>query len=144
MCIRDRNSRPENTIQNLEEAKSKTTVVIRDSYGYHSLVKLGFNEETNLYVVSSLKHGIALFLSGKVDLIFADPNVLTDFFAEQQQNAQTLFSVLVLPETRRDSYIAANINTESGILEKLKRAADKLRTDPGYQYYLAYKALKED
>ena len=138
------NSRPENSIQNLEEAKSKTTVVIRDSYGYHSLVKLGFNEETNLYVVSSLKHGIALFLSGKVDLIFADPNVLTDFFAEQQQNAQALFSVLVLPETRRDSYIAANINTESGILEKLKRAADKLRTDPGYQYYLAYKALKED
>lgn len=137
-------SRPENSIQNLDEAKSKTIVVIRDSFGYHSLVNLGFSEKTNLYVVSSLKHGIALFLSGKVDLIFTDPNVLTNFFAEQQQNAEALFSVHVLPETRRESYIAANINTESSILEKLKRAADKLLTDPGYQYYLAYKALIED
>lgn len=137
-------SRPENRIETLSEARSKTIIVIRDSYGYHSLVNLGFSEKTNLYVVSSLKHGIALFLSGKVDLIFTDPNVLIDFFAEQQQNAETLISVHVLPETRRESYIAANINTESGMLEKLKLAAGKLLTDPGYQYYLAYKALIED
>ena len=134
-------SKPENSIRSMSAAKLKTIIVIRDSYGYHSLINLGFSEKTNLYVVSSLTHGIALFLSGKVDLIYTDPHVLIDYFTEQQQNAEALISVHILPETRRESYIAANINTDSSTLEKLKLAANKLQTDPSYQYYLAYKAL---
>ena len=134
-------SKPENSIRTISDAKSKTIIVIRDSYGHQSLMNLGFSEKTNLYVVSSLKHGIALFLSGKVDLIYTEPNILTDYFTEQKQNAEALISVHILPETRRESYIAANINTDTGTLEKLNLAANKLQTDPNYQYYLAFKAL---
>jgi len=134
-------SKPENSIRTISEARSKTIIVIRDSYGHHSLMNLGFSEKNNLYVVSTLKHGIALFLSGKVDLIYTDPNVLTDYFAELQQNAEALIKVHILPETRRESYIAANINTDMGTVEKLNLAANKLQTDPNYQYYLAFKAL---
>tara|TARA_R110000744_G_scaffold289400_2_gene400270 strand:- start:684 stop:1457 length:774 start_codon:yes stop_codon:yes gene_type:complete len=134
-------SKPENSIRTISEAKSKTIIVIRDSYGHHSLMNLGFSEKTNLYVVSTLKHGIALFLSGKVDLIYTDPNVLTDYFLELQQDSEALITVHILPETRRESYIAANINTDIGTLEKLNLAANKLQTDPNYQYYLAFKAL---
>lgn len=134
-------SNPENSIRTLSDVKSKTIVVVRGSYGHQSLMDLGFSEKTNLYLVSSLKHGITLFLSGKVDLLYTDPHVLTDYFAEQKQNAETLISMHILPETRRESYIAANINTDSTILAKLESAAKKLQTDPSYQYYLAYKAI---
>ena len=132
---------PENHVQTITDAKTKIVAVLRDSYSYHSLVDLGFSKEVNIYEVASLESGIALFLSGKVDLIYTDPNVLVNYFAQQQQNANKFISVHVLPQTRRESYIAANINTDSNLLEKLKLAANKLQTDASYQYYLAYKPL---
>ena len=80
-------------------------------------------------------------MSGKVDLIYTDPNVLNNHLIKQQQNPQALISVHILPQTRRESYIASNINTSTSILKKLKSAAYKLQADPDYQYYLAYKPL---
>ncbi len=132
---------PENHISTITDAKKKVTAVIRDSYSYHSLINLGFSKEVNIFEVASLELGIALFLTGKVDLIYTDPNVLVNHFAQKNQNADELVSVHILPTTRRESYIAANINTDSSMLEKLKLAADKLQSDANYQYYLAYKPL---
>jgi ABC-type amino acid transport substrate-binding protein len=132
---------PKNHIRYIKDAKKKVIAVLRDSYSYHSLVNLGFSKEVNIFEVASLEQGIALFLSGKVDLIYTDPNVLVNHFAQQNQNADELVSIHILPQTRRESYIAANINTDNRMLEKLKLAAYKLQADADYQYYLAYKPL---
>jgi len=134
-------SHPDNQITDIADAKTKVIAVLRGSYSYHSLINLGFSKKNNIYEVASLEHAIELFLSGKVDLIYTDPNVLNNHLIKQQQNPQALISVHILPQTRRESYIASNINTSTSILKKLKSAAYKLQADPDYQYYLAYKPL---
>ena len=134
-------SRPENNIRNINDAKSKVIAVLRDSYGYHSLIDLGFSKQKNIYQVASLKQAITLFLAGKVDLIYTDPNVLANHFAQQKQSADMLVSVHILPQTHRESYIAANINMRKSLLEKLKLAAYNLQSDANYQYLLTHKPL---
>lgn len=136
-------SHPGNQITYLDDAKTKVIAVLRGSYSYHSLINLGFSKK-NIYEVASLEHGIELFLSAKVDLIYTDPNVLNNYLIKQQQNPQALISTHILPQTRRESYIAINIHTSNSILKKLKSAAYKLKKNPKYQYYLAYKPLIEE
>jgi ABC-type amino acid transport substrate-binding protein len=138
------NNRPENHIRYIHDVNNKSIAVLRDSYSYHSLVSLDLSNKSNIYQVASLEQGIALFLSGKVDLIYTDPNVLVNHFAQKNQNSDELVSVHILPQTRRESYIAANINTNRSMLEKLKLAANKLQADANYQYYLAYKPLVKE
>lgn len=135
------NKYPENQIRYIKDAKTKVIAVLRDSYSYHSLIDLGFSKKDNIYEVASLKHGIALFLSGKVDLIYTDPNVLVNYFVKQNKEPEEFISVHILPQTRRESYIAANINTGNNIIEKLKLAAFKLQSNERYQFLLSYKPL---
>ena len=137
-------SRPENYIRNIDDAKTKVIAVLRNSYGFDSLIKLGFEKNKQLYEVTSIKDGITLFLSGKVDLFYTDLNVVKNHLASQNKNSDDIVSIHILPQTRRDSYIAANIDTNSKILANLKDAANELISDPDYQYHLAYKPLIDE
>lgn len=132
---------PENQINYISDVKNKSIAVLRDSYSYHSLIALGFSDLGNIYEVATLEHGIELFLSGKVDLIYTDPNVLVNYLTSKKQPAETLINVHILPQTRRDSYIAGNINLPPATLRKLKKAAFALQSNTDYQYYLQYKPL---
>lgn len=133
---------PKNTIKLVKDARNKSIVVLRNSYSHHSLIKMGLSH--NLYPVSSLEEAIALFLSAKVDLIYTDPNVVINYLKRQQQVADDVIAVHILPQTRRESYIAANKQTDQRLLTKLKSAALKLQSDPLYQYYLAFKPVIDE
>jgi ABC-type amino acid transport substrate-binding protein len=134
-------SHPENQIRFINDAKSKTIAVLRNSYSYHSLIKLGFDNEKNIYEVSSVDDALVLFMSGKVDLIYTDPNVAINYFVEQGKTAEDIISVHILPQTRRNSYIAANLNTHSELLAKLKAGVHELKKSSKYHYFLNYKPL---
>lgn len=126
-------------IRFISEVKTRTIAVLRNSYSHQSLLKMGFKD--NLYEVASIDEGVTLFLAGKVDLIYTDPNVLVNHFTKRNLYADNIISVHILPQTRRESYIAANINTEPFIVEKLKQAAYLLKSTKEYRYYLEYKPL---
>ncbi len=133
--------KPENFVKNIELAQRKVVAVVRDSYSYNSLIKQGFSEDKNLYVVTRIEHAISLFEKGKVDLIYTDPTVMINYYAALNKNSDKLVNFFTLPETRRESYIAINRSSDLLLVKKLKQAAKKIKTLDSYQHFLKFKPL---
>lgn len=134
-------NRPDSKISNVDQAKAKLVAVVRDSYGHNTLKKLGFTPEQNLYLISTMKKGIHLLLNHKVDLLFTDPAVIKNYYASHNLDAKQHVNFVVLPETKRSSYIALNINSNDKLVEKLKAANKRILALPQYHHFFQQKAL---
>ena len=132
---------PQNYVNSIEQAKTKSVVAVRDSYSHNSLIKNGFSENKNLYLVASIEEAISLFEQNKVELIYTDPNVVKNYYLALKRKADNLIHYVLLPETRRDGYIAINKNSDSILIKKLQKAAAQIELLESYQHFLNYKPL---
>lgn len=130
-------SKPENAVSTLAQAKTKLVAVIRGTSAHKELQAKGFSEENNLYVVSNDQQMLTLFVNGRVDLLYTDPNVVLDYLAQQNKQQQVaLHFEEINGENQRHSYIAANINTDKKLLARLKTAIAKFQKTTNYQTLL--------
>ena len=130
-------NQPENAISNFKQAKSKLIAVIRNTSAHKELLARGFSVKENLYLVSDVKQMVNLFVNGRVDLLFTDPNLILDHLVEYPKQDVEIFFHEITYENQRHSYIAANKNTDKKILARLRAAATKFQQTPHYRYLLA-------
>jgi len=128
--------KPENKVVNDEEAKRKTIAVVRNSSNHKSLLRKGFSEDNNLYLVSETDKTMDLFIKGKVDLIYTDPNLLKAYLKETSQSNIQIGHQEIKPEFQQASYIAANKNTDKHLLKRLQAAMDRFKKTDHYLYLL--------
>lgn len=129
--------KPENYVSNTEQAKSKLIAVIRHSAEHNELIKKGFSDKENLYIVSNPAHMITLFIKGRVDLLYADPEVVLDYIKQHSNINIAIKYQDITAKNQRDSYIATNKNINKDVLNRLQTAALQFKKTPEYLKLLA-------
>jgi len=130
-------SKPENYVEYTEAAKEKLIAVVRDSAEHKKLISLGFSEKGNLYVVSSDEQMHSLFVNGRVDLIYGDPNSVQKFLDINDSSAVGIRYKKIDVKDQRTSYIALNKSTSKEIVVKLQQASNKFEKTAEYLRLLA-------
>ena len=121
------------------QARGKSIAVVRGSIGHQVLVRNGFNKE--LYVVTTLEESIALFDSGRVELLYTDPNSVKNFYIARNQTHEDKIDFAIPQGARKSSYIAIRKGTDAALLLTLQRAADVVRSKKAYTELLHYRPL---
>ncbi|WP_159822360.1 substrate-binding periplasmic protein [Colwellia sp. 20A7] len=130
-------SKTENYVDTIEQAKEKLIAVILNSAEHKELVAAGFSDKKNLYIVSSREQMISLLANGRVDLIYTDPNnARAQLQAMNRPNIGIHYKKITM-KNQRVSYIALNKGTDKAIAQRLQQAADKFVKTPEYDYLLA-------
>jgi ABC-type amino acid transport substrate-binding protein len=129
-----------NHINSFEQAVEKKIAVVGGSYSYHLLVDKGFKK---LHIVESITEAIRIFEINEADLIFTDPTVIRNHYMAKGLDSTTIVNAIELPETRKSSYIAINVNSDKALIEKLSKAAKKVQQYPQYQQLVEHKPLLE-
>ena len=131
-------SKPENLISSDAQAKEKIIAITRGSDSFTELINRGFSEDKNLYVVTSIEKGYELLLSGKVDLIYYDPNAIRDYIRSNKLENEVVFNPIKLIN-RRASYLALSLNSDKKLVELLKSAMAEYQKTEEYRYWLMKK-----
>jgi ABC-type amino acid transport substrate-binding protein len=137
-------SRPENSVKSIAQARKKLVAVTRDSFSYKSLIEEGFTENTNLYIVSTIDAAIALFKKGKVDLIYTDPEVMKNHYNDIGKDSEKIVNITIVPEARRDVFIAINKQSNRDLLNKLKQASKVVSQSSKYVEFLSNMGFNHD
>jgi polar amino acid transport system substrate-binding protein len=122
------NSRPEIQINSLTEALNHTVATVRDSFEAKALTKMGFVEGENLILTVTYKEAWQLVQLGRANLTYA-------YFLPQDAifnipgKKQPLFFKGFNPGQNFDLYLAANINIDQDILEKLNTSIRTMQQD---------------
>jgi len=125
-------SRPENHIENIEQAKTKLIAVVLGSAEYNELISQGFSQGNNLYTVADDKHMVNLLANGRVDLVYADPNNVQDnLIAIGKANVAISYQT-ISPKNQRNSFIAINKATDKDIVKRLQQAASSFKKTAKY------------
>jgi len=122
-----------------EHPRGKSIAVVRGSISHQVLVRNGFNKE--LYIVTTLEESIALFDSGRVELLYTDPNSVKNFYIARNQTHEDKIDFAIPPGARKSSYIAINKHADEKLVSKLKNAADVVRSKKEYTELLHYRPL---
>ena len=130
-------SKPENYVDNIDDAKKKLIAVILGSAAHKELLSNGFSEQENLYIVSNNEQITNLFVTGRVDLVYDDPNNVSNYLANNGEADVALNFKKITKENQRVSYIALNKNTDQTLVSRLQQAVQKFEKTAQYQYLLA-------
>jgi len=130
-------SKPENYVDNIDQAKHKLVAVRLGSAAYNELISHGFSEQKNIYIVSSDEQMIHLLANGRIDLVYTDPNNALKHLKSSGNANIAIRHKKIVPKDQRISYIALNKNTDITIVQQLQNAARKFEKTAEYQYLLA-------
>ncbi len=129
-------NKPENKAVNDQQAKRKIIAVVRSSSSYKELIIRGFSEDKNLYLVSTIEQMLSLFIKGKVDLIYTDPELIKSYLKNVLKSNILIEHQKITSKFQRTSYIAANKKTNKNFLKRLQKAMDKFAKTEKYLYLL--------
>ena len=124
---------PQNFVKNDQEAKQKTIVVVRHSSSHYALLKKGFVEGKNLYLVSSPKKAFNLFIKNKVALMYTDPEIVKEYIKEYKQHRIEINYAPLATEPQQNSYIAINIHSNAKLVKRLQQAMQKFSQTAQYE-----------
>ncbi|MEP0354146.1 transporter substrate-binding domain-containing protein [Paraglaciecola sp.] len=129
-------SKPENYVDTMQQAKHKLIATIVDSASYNELISHGFSEQENLYRVPDWEVMVTLFESGKVDLIYAEPNSIKHILERRGKESVTLRYKAIESKKELTSYIAISKSTDIEIVKRLQQAARKFEKTAEYNRLL--------
>lgn len=130
-------SKPENYVDNIEQAKKKLIAVVLGSAAHNELISYGFSEQKNLYIVSSDEQMIHLLTHSRIDLVYSDPNNVLKHLKSSGNANIAIRHKKIAPKDQRISYIALNKNTDIAIVQQLQNAVRKFEKTAEYRYLLA-------
>jgi polar amino acid transport system substrate-binding protein len=125
-------NKPENYVDNVQDAKQKLTAVVLGSAGYSELTEQGFSEHENLYVVSDGELMVTLLENGRVDLVYGDPLNIQNILNKRGETKVAIRYKEIGPENERSSYIAISKATDIEIVNRLQQAARKFEKTAEY------------
>jgi polar amino acid transport system substrate-binding protein len=121
-------SRPEAQVNSLTEVLNYTVATVRDSFEAKALVKMGFIEGKNLILTVTYKEAWLLVQMGRANFTYAYYVAQDDIF-KVPKGKQPLFFKGYNVGQSFDLYLAANINTDQEILDKLKTSLLAMQQD---------------
>lgn len=129
-------SKPENHVENMQQAKQKLIAIVKGSAGYKELSSHGFSEQKNLYLVPEEELVVTLLENGRVDLVYGDPDNVKNILSKRGRSDIAISYKEIAPENQRSSYIAINKNTDLEIVNRLQQAARKFEKTAEYAQLL--------
>lgn len=107
-------------INGFEDARNHLVGVVREGYSYSLLKEQGFIPDHNMYVVATLEQQLSLLLNGKIDFLFTDIETVRLSLSQQGLDPAMVKVVYAKPEWTRKLYLAANIDTDPHIIQRLQ------------------------
>jgi len=124
-------------IDSIEDAKNYRVAVLRDDVTHQVLLKHGFIENKNLYIVNN-SHSLLKLLSLRksVDLILAD-KLTINYRARYNKVDPNLFKVFhQINDKPYNFYLACSLSTSDNIVKTLKQALHTIKNNGEYQAVL--------
>ncbi|MBE0459283.1 MAG: substrate-binding periplasmic protein [Pseudoalteromonas prydzensis] len=115
-------------INNLSQAKQYNVAVQRNDLAYNVLTKYGFS----VVLTSDIQKSYHLLLAKKVDLIIDDENYLSVMSEQLAIDTDKISFVYAIDELAVAGYLAANINMDSAMVNKLKSAFEEVKITAQY------------
>lgn len=134
MVIFGAKGHPPYQLKSIEEAQQYTAAVIKDDITHQALLKSGFKDGENLYVVENTSSLLKLLTSrDDIDLIVADD--ITIHYRARLANIDMskISRLFEMPDLPLNFYLACNKDTDKNVLSKLEQALIDLKRDGSYQ-----------
>lgn len=112
-------------VSSLSEVSSFVLAVQRNDIAHQWALEYGLEEGKHLVICSDIGCSWKLLLNKKVDFIIESPELIEGMLVDYQLPRDTAKYVLAIPELEITGYLAANVNIETSILEKLQSAINK-------------------
>lgn len=94
----------------------------RDDIAHIWALEQGLEDTKQLIICSDIGCSWQLLNNNKVDFIVESPELIDSMLEQYNQPSTAAKYVIAIPELELSGYLAANINIETSILEKLKLA----------------------
>jgi polar amino acid transport system substrate-binding protein len=125
-------SKPENYLDNMQQAKQKLIAIVLGSAGYKELTSHGFSEQENLYVVADTQLMVNLLENGRVDLEYDNSVNVQNILNERASSDVAINYKEIAPENALINYVAINKATDITIVNRLQQAARKFEKTAEY------------
>lgn len=112
-------------ITSLKELSNFVLAVQRHDIAHQWALDQGLEEGKHLIICSDIGCSWQLLLNRKVDFIVESPELIESMLVEYKLPTTMAKYVMAIPELELSGYLAANINIETSILDKLKLAIKK-------------------
>ncbi|WP_460478036.1 substrate-binding periplasmic protein [Bowmanella dokdonensis] len=109
-------------LENAQQAKIYLTAVQRKDVAVEVLSDLGFREDDNLLLTADIQQSWELLLKGKVDFVIDDPAAIQDLLDKHNLSPEQVTFELMLPQLEQLTYLAASLETDDALVEKLRAA----------------------
>lgn len=109
-------------ISDLKELSNFVLAVQRNDIAHNWALEQGLEEGKQLIICSDIGCSWQLLLNKKVDFIVESPELIESMLEQYKLPTTLAKYVIAIPELEISGYLAANINIETSILEKLKLA----------------------
>ncbi len=121
-------------VSNIDDIKNYKVAVLKDDRTHHLLLRLGFEENKNLYVINNPYSMLKLLITRKnIDFIVTD-TVMLKYRAEFNKIDPKLFkSYFKLNKSPIDLNLACSLNTPIQIIDNLKAAIITIKKNGTYQ-----------
>jgi polar amino acid transport system substrate-binding protein len=129
-------SKPENYVDNMQQAQQKLTAIVLGSASYNELTSQGFSEQNNLYLVPDGQLVVSLLENGRIDLVYDDPRNVRNILDQQGKTEVAIRYKEIAAEDERSSYIAINKTTDIEIVKRLQQAARQFEKTAEYKRLL--------
>lgn len=126
-------SRNDIQLRQLKDAKNYVIAVTEDDITHHYLLKNGFKEGKQLYLLENVSLMLNV-LHGRqgIDLVVVNDTILKYRAAESGVPLTSLKKQLDLPELPLDFHLACSISTDDAIVRKLQTSLAWLKTQPNF------------
>lgn len=111
-------------LKQLQDALPYTIAIQREDFATAYLLNLGFEEGRQLIMTADIAQSWTLLLNGKVDMIVEDPDAAQSLLPQYGLVEQDICFALMLPALAQITYLAANLDTDPDVVQRLKDALD--------------------
>lgn len=121
-------------IQSLKQALNHTVAVIKDDITHQALLKHGFKDGENLYVVENTSSLLKLLISREdIDLIVADDITIHYRALLANIDMSQISRLFEMPDLPLNFYLACNKDTDAASILRLEQALIEIKQDGSYQ-----------
>lgn len=124
-------------VNSVEDAKKYTVGSIRHDLAESYLLKKGFEADKNLYVSSKYPILWNMLYSGRTDIAFTNSIIWQHEIENAGLDSKQLKLIFEIPDFASDLYLAANIEMDKALIEKVKTSLESIKSDGRYDKIIA-------